>query len=90
MAATLDAVRRAGRGEAVWQPAQLARIAQWRAAVQRPWTSLTERERALLLAVSHGESVKSRPTLYQRCAANVYQHAGRYRCGTLTTTIRIG
>jgi len=56
MAATLDAVRRAGRGEAVWQPAQLARIAQWRAAVQRPWTSLTERERALLLAVSHGES----------------------------------
>jgi len=34
--------------------------------------------------------VKSRPTLYQRCAANVYQHAGRSRCGTLTTTIRIG
>lgn len=55
-AVILPALRRVARGEQVWRADQLARIAQWRAAVQRPWTSLTERERALLLAVSRGES----------------------------------
>ncbi len=34
----------------------MARIAQWRAEVQHPWASLTERERAILLAVGRGES----------------------------------
>ncbi|MEI2688631.1 MAG: response regulator transcription factor [Anaerolineae bacterium] len=51
-----EAIRRVGRGETVWRPEQLARIAQWRAEVQRPWTSLTDRERVLLLAMSRGES----------------------------------
>ena len=55
-AVILAALRRVARGEQMWRPDQLASIAQWRAAVQRPWTSLTERERALLLAVSRGES----------------------------------
>ncbi len=55
-AVILAALRRVARGEQVWRAEQLARVAQWRAAVQRPWTSLTERERALLLAVSRGES----------------------------------
>ena len=55
-AVILAALRRVARGEQMWRAEQLARIAQWRAAVQRPWTSLTERERALLLAVSRGES----------------------------------
>ncbi len=55
-AVILAALRRVARGEQVWRPDQLACIAQWRVAVQRPWTSLTERERALLLAVSRGES----------------------------------
>jgi len=40
----------------VWRPEQLARIAQWRAEVQRPWTILNDRERVLLLAMSRGES----------------------------------
>ncbi len=48
--------RAAARGEQVWRAEQLARVAQWRTAVQRPWTSLTEREGALVLAVSRGES----------------------------------
>lgn len=52
----LEAIRRVGRGETVWRSEQLARIAQWRAEVQRPWTSLTDRERDLLLAMSRGES----------------------------------
>jgi len=55
-AVILAALRRVARGEQMWRPDQLASIAQWRVAVQRPWTSLTERERALLLAVSRGES----------------------------------
>lgn len=55
-ASILAAVRQAARGEPAWQPEQLARIAQWRAEVQRPWMSLTERERAILLAVGRGES----------------------------------
>ncbi len=55
-AVILAALRCVARGEPVWRADQLARIAQWRAAVQRPWASLTERERAMLLAVSRGES----------------------------------
>ena len=55
-ASILAAVRQAARGKPAWQPEQLARIAQWRAEVQRPWASLTERERAILLAVGRGES----------------------------------
>ncbi|MGQ9841163.1 MAG: response regulator [Anaerolineae bacterium] len=55
-ASILAAVRQAARGEPTWQPEQLARIAQWRAEVQRPWASLTERKRAIMLAVGCGES----------------------------------
>lgn len=56
VAAMVELICRVGRGETVWRPEQLARIAQWRAEVQRPWTSLTDRERDLLLAMSRGES----------------------------------
>ncbi len=53
-AVILAALRRVARGEQMWRAEQLARIAQWRAAVQRPWTSLTEREQEVLRLLAQG------------------------------------
>jgi len=50
----IDAIRRAARGEVLFDGEQLARIQRWREEVGQRWASLTEREREVLLLVAQG------------------------------------
>lgn len=55
-AASIVSAIRAVAGDArLWRAEQIAEIEHWRETVQRPWRSLTEREREVALAVAHGE-----------------------------------
>lgn len=51
----IGAIRQVATGAHLWGLDQLAEIKRWREAVQRPWLSLTERERVVILGVAKGE-----------------------------------
>ena len=52
----IDAIRRAARGEILFDGEQLARIQRWREEVGQRWDSLTERERQVLTLVAQGKT----------------------------------
>ncbi len=52
----IDAIRRAARGEILFDREQLARIQRWRTEVGLRWDTLTERERQVLTLVAQGKT----------------------------------
>ncbi|MEA3309741.1 MAG: response regulator transcription factor [Chloroflexota bacterium] len=50
------AVRAIAQGQQQWTAEQMARILHWREEAQRPWESLTERERKVLRLLAEGRS----------------------------------
>jgi len=52
----VEAIRRAARGEILFDSGQLARARRWREEVGERWESLTEREREVLTLVAQGKS----------------------------------
>jgi two-component system, NarL family, response regulator LiaR len=52
----IEAIRRAVRGEMLFDPEQVQRARQWRETIGAKWNSLTAREREVLMLVAQGKT----------------------------------
>jgi two-component system, NarL family, response regulator LiaR len=79
----VSAIRRAARGEILFEPEQFERVRRWRDDVRAKWESLSEREREVLQMLTEGAdnkviaiSLKITANTVEKHLSNIYKKLG--------------
>ena len=71
----VSAIRRAARGEILFEPEQIERARRWKEDVKAKWESLSERERKVLQMLTEGADNKL--LIFEKCMSHLLNHLRR-------------
>ncbi len=72
----ISAIRRAAKGDSIFDEQQIARAQRWKNDVENKWGSLTQRERKILSLVANGKGNKEVASMLKITSKTVEKHFG--------------